>query len=142
MSSQYNDPDDLKKMYTSDYCITLDELPADLYSNADVPVITTTTVSTIATTDVTSETTTTTTTGSTEEPAPGDILYGDVNLDGRIELVDAVILNKKVADVVTLGDAASKNADCNADGEVNGSDAITLLKFLVQIVDTLPYTEG
>ena len=37
MSSQYNDPDDLKKMYTSDYCITLDELPADLYSNADVP---------------------------------------------------------------------------------------------------------
>ena len=182
MSSQYNDPDDLKKMYTSDYCITLDELPADLYSNADVPVVTTTTVSTIATTDVTSETTvsetvtssdvtatttttktdttasapetdtttttttgittTTTTTGSTGEPAPGDTLYGDVNLDGRIELVDAVILNKKVADVVTLGDAASKNADCNADGEVNGSDAITLLKFLVQIVDTLPHTES
>ena len=143
MSSQYNNPEDLKKMYTSDYCITLDELPADLYSNTDVPAVTTTTVSTIATTDVTSETTTTTTTtGSTEEPTPGDTLYGDVNLDGRIELVDAVILNKKVADVVTLGDAASKNADCNADGEVNGSDAITLLKFLVQIVDTLPYTEG
>ncbi|MFR6495887.1 MAG: glycosyl hydrolase [Ruminococcus sp.] len=34
MSSQYNDPAQLKKMYTSDYCITLDELPEDLYGSA------------------------------------------------------------------------------------------------------------
>ena len=28
----FNDPEDLKTMYQSDYCITLDELPADLYT--------------------------------------------------------------------------------------------------------------
>ena len=54
MSSQYNDAAQLKKMYTSDYCITLDELPKDLYGNAEPG----TTVTTDATTDTTAETTT------------------------------------------------------------------------------------
>ena len=34
MSSTYNDPDELKVTYNSDYCITLDELPKDLYGSA------------------------------------------------------------------------------------------------------------
>ena len=33
----FNKPEDLKEIYTSDYCISLDELPADLYSNGKAP---------------------------------------------------------------------------------------------------------
>lgn len=109
---------------------------------------TTTTTTTTATTDPeqpgTSTTTTTSTTAKpgsdTNLPNP-DVLYGDVNVDGKVSLVDAVMLNKAVADVVTLGDAARANADCNVDKEINGTDAIILLQFLSHIIDELPYSE-
>ena len=65
MSSQYNDAAQLKKMYTSDYCITLDELPKDLYGNANTEPGTT--VTTDATTDTTAETTTETETTATTD---------------------------------------------------------------------------
>lgn len=140
-------------------------------SDPPKPVTTDTTSNTTTTkaTTTTTKTTTTTTTGSTVattkpvtssnvtatsiEPATettpsssgttdSSILYGDVNLDGNVGLVDAVLLNKAVADVVTLNDQARRNADCNANGEVNGSDAITLLMFLTQIIDVLPYQDA
>lgn len=79
--------------------------------------------------------------GSDTNPPNPDVLYGDVNVDGKVSLVDAVMLNKAVADVVTLGDAARANADCNADEEINGTDAIILLQFLSHIIDELPYSE-
>lgn len=53
----FNTLEDTVKMYQSDYCITLDELPADLYSSEIKPVQTTTTTS-----DPSVTTTTTTTT--------------------------------------------------------------------------------
>lgn len=140
-------------------------------SDPPKPVTTDTTsnTTTTKTTTTTTKTTTATTTGSTVtttkpvtssnvtatsiEPATettpsssgttdSSILYGDVNLDGNVGLVDAVLLNKAVADVVTLNDQARRNADCNANGEVNGSDAITLLMFLTQIIDVLPYQDA
>lgn len=105
---------------------------------------TTTTVTTDPEQPGTSTTTTTSTTakpGSDTNPADPDVLYGDVNVDGKVSLVDAVMLNKAVADVVTLGDAARANADCNVDKEINGTDAIILLQFLSHIIDELPYSE-
>lgn len=105
---------------------------------------TTTTVTTDSEQPGTSTTTTTSTTakpGSDTNPVDPDVLYGDVNVDGKVSLVDAVMLNKAVADVVTLGDAARANADCNVDKEINGTDAIILLQFLSHIIDELPYSE-
>ena len=105
---------------------------------------TTTTVTTDSELPGTSTTTTTSTTakpGSDTNPVDPDVLYGDVNVDGKVSLVDAVMLNKAVADVVTLGDAARANADCNVDKEINGTDAIILLQFLSHIIDELPYSE-
>ena len=105
---------------------------------------TTTTVTTDSEQPGTSTTTTASTTakpGSDTNPVVPDVLYGDVNVDGKVSLVDAVMLNKAVADVVTLGDAARANADCNVDKEINGTDAIILLQFLSHIIDELPYSE-
>lgn len=67
-----------------------------------------------------------------------NILYGDVNLDGRVDISDAVLLNKAVASAVTLSEQASLNADCNGNGELGSSDAIVLLKFLVSLIKSLP----
>ena len=79
---------------------------------------------------------TTTTTAVTGE---SDVLLGDTNLDGNVSLIDAVLLNKKIADVVTFNDQQTKNADCYMlDGEINGQDAVSLLKFLTHIIDSLP----
>ena len=102
---------------------------------------TTTTVTTDPEQPGTSTTTTTSTTAKPGSETNPDVLYGDVNVDGKVSLVDAVMLNKAVADVVTLGDAARANADCNVDKEINGTDAIILLQFLSHIIDELPYSE-
>ena len=102
---------------------------------------TTTTVTTDSEQPGTSTTTTASTTAKPGSETNPDVLYGDVNVDGKVSLVDAVMLNKAVADVVTLGDAARANADCNVDKEINGTDAIILLQFLSHIIDELPYSE-
>lgn len=76
------------------------------------------------------------------EPSGGDIvpsLYGDVNVDGRVDITDAVLLNKAAAKSVILSEQAIANADCNTNGEVGSDDAILLLKFLVSVIDRLPY---
>lgn len=65
-------------------------------------------------------------------------VLGDVNLDGRIDITDAVLLNKTCAGVVSLTDAAKKNADCDCDGEVGSNDAVSLMRFLVHLISTLP----
>ena len=65
-------------------------------------------------------------------------LCGDVDLDGRIDIQDAVLLAKASAGTVSLNEAAKKNADCNGDGEVDSADAAVLMEFLVHLVDTLP----
>ena len=65
-------------------------------------------------------------------------VLGDVNLDGRVDIIDAVLLNKTCAGVVSLTDAAKKNADCDCDGEVGNNDAVSLMRFLVHLISTLP----
>ena len=67
-------------------------------------------------------------------------VYGDVNLDGRVDITDAVLLNKAVAGAVSLDSTAQKNADCDANNETGANDAILLLQFLVHIINSLPYT--
>lgn len=59
-SPVFNTKEDTIEMYQSDYCITLDELPADLYSKGAEPPKTTTTVSGDDSTTTTTTTTTTT----------------------------------------------------------------------------------
>ena len=112
----------------------------DAYSGSSSVTTKVTTATTKTTSTSTSSTTKTTTTTKTPvTAAPGDVLYGDINLDGKVELVDAVLLNKAAADVVALNNQQRANADCDVNNEVNANDAIVLLKFLVQIIDELPY---
>ncbi len=95
-----------------------------------------TATSSLATT-ATSESETTTTT--TAKPNPGNILYGDVNLDAKIDLTDAILLNKACASAVQLNDQQINNADCDVDGQTTLNDVIVLLQFLTHIVQELPW---
>ena len=104
-------------------------------NTVEVKVTVTDTAVTTTTTDSDTPVTTTTTAVTGES----DVLLGDTNLDGNVSLIDAVLLNKKIADVVTFNAQQTKNADCYMlDGEINGQDAVSLLKFLTHIIDSLP----
>ena len=103
------------------------------------PVTTDTTQTTKATTTTSTTTVSTAASGKNTGTVPaGATLYGDTNLDGRVDITDAVLLNKAAAGAVSLAAQAAKNADCNANGEVGSDDAVSLLKFLVQIIKNLP----
>ena len=55
-----------------------------------------------------------------------DTNYGDVNLDGKVDLVDAITINKYLAGQITLSEQATKNADVNADGSLGDGDSTML----------------
>ena len=101
----------------------------------------TTTTTTTQTTTTTAKQTTTTQTTTSSTPTEPTAIYGDINLDGRVDITDAVLLNKACAGTVMLDSTAKKNADCNGDGEIGSDDAVVLLKFLVHLVNTLPFSE-
>ena len=113
-----------------------------------VPATTETVVSTTVAESATAEKTTSSSTSTTvqttqtatttESTLSAKVLYGDANLDGEIDLADAVFLNKAVAGVVSMNDTARANGDCNADGKIDSSDSMVLLKFLVHLVNALP----
>ena len=116
-------------------------------------VATTTTAKPITTTVVTTTTakpiTTTVATTTTAKPTTTTVVtttmelvqYGDVNLDGNVDLRDAIVLNKYFAKSMILSEFAQKNADCNADGSVNEEDGNVLIQFVIMLITKLPYQE-
>ena len=94
-------------------------------------VTTTTKPSKTTTTKVT--TTTITTTTNTAIPS-----YGDVNLDGKVDIVDAIFLNKYLATLIQFSDAQVANADCCQDGVLNDQDTTALMQFIILLIDDLP----
>ena len=110
-------------------------------STKDSAVSTTIATTIVTTLPQTADSTGVSTTASGKNTATvpaGATLYGDTNLDGRVDITDAVLLNKAAAGAVSLVAQAAKNADCNANGEVGSDDAVSLMKFLVQIIKNLP----
>lgn len=67
---------------------------------------------------------------------------GDVNLDGTVDLVDAIYFGKYLAGLVQMSDAQLAATDCNGNG-VTGEEAdlSVLMKFLIGGITDLPYTE-
>jgi len=78
------------------------------------------------------------TTPSQSTPVASDIMYGDVDQDGKVDLSDLTKLSQYTLKDVTLSGDALKAADCNGDGTVDIRD-IALLK---QYVMNDPITLG
>lgn len=120
--------------------VTVNVLAEVTTETTETTTSTTTTTTTTTTTAKTTTATSKTTTGS-QTTAELKALYGDVNVDGRVDITDAVLLNKAAAGAVKLSAQATLNADCNADDELGNNDAIILLKFLVSLIKALPSAE-
>jgi hypothetical protein len=65
----------------------------------------------------------------------GATKYGDINLDGRITLSDAVLLQRAVTEEQTLCAAAYANADCEHDGMLTITDVTLILRTLLEEED-------
>ncbi len=110
--------------------------------------VTVTATTTEATTTIASETTTTesvTTTGADTTTSAGETTtvdpnadnIGDVNLDGVVDILDAVMLNKYLAGVVQLSDQAYRNANCDQSADdinnVGEKDTTALVRFVLNM---------
>ena len=72
------------------------------------------------------------------EPA---ILYGDIGFDGKVGIQDVVAMNKAINGSVILNAEQQKAADLNGDGNIDGDDMDLLLRFLVDLIDSVPTTK-
>lgn len=124
LTSEQNNPvDNLIEIYNSEYCITLDELP-DLKT---YPI-----------NGAGEQGTTAPVTGSTK-PSSGEneILYGDADLNGEINVNDVVTVMCYAAnpdDNPLLPDALRAADVYDAGGGVNASDAVEIQKFIAKII--------
>jgi len=98
----------LKEFYNSDSVVTLDELPEDLYQGAEV------------------------TPGSSSSQDDPDLRRGDLDCNGSVDVLDAVMLARLVAEDTETGitEQGKRNSDVNADTNINGDDLSLLLKVL------------
>ena len=62
---------------------------------------------------------------------------GDVDGDGVVNISDATMVQKYVAELVTLTPEQLIAADTNGDGEININDATQIQKFIAELIDHL-----
>lgn len=95
------------------------------------------TISSKTTASSSNTTTTTTTTNNININA----LYGDLNLDETVSMVDIVYLNKYIAGIIQFNAQQMANADCVLDGNINSGDSQALLKYMVNKLASLPVNQ-
>lgn len=113
------------------------------------PEETTTTTTTTTTTETTTTTTTTetsgigtttkpeiTTTTAAETQPEGKLFLGDVNESGKVDVSDAVLLARFVAEDKSAKVTAQgqKNADTNKNGQPDSDDVTQILKYVVKLI--------
>lgn len=119
-SDEYTEADILKKTYQSEYVITLDEMP-----------------------DWSSYTGGNTETGVTTETPHNNVVRGDANCDGEVNMADAVMIMQSIAnpdkygvngtDATHITEQGKLNGDMDGDGLTN-ADALEIQKIMLKLV--------
>ncbi|MGN0558362.1 MAG: dockerin type I repeat-containing protein [Acutalibacteraceae bacterium] len=74
----------------------------------------------------------------TDPTAPTEkYILGDVDMDGKVKINDATMIQKHLASIITLSQLQKKAADVTADGNVNIKDATKIQKFLAGLLTEL-----
>ncbi len=60
-------------------------------------------------------------------------LLGDIDGDGTVSIIDAIMLNKSILGGVVLSESARANADMDRSGTIDTTDALLLLKAVVKL---------
>ena len=117
----YNDASAVKEMYQSELCITLDELPDDLYTSGGAS-----------------------SGGGSSQPTTNapeeEIKYGDVNCDGVVTIADSAAIYQYLGnnDKYKLSSQGALNADVDGTKGITASDALAIQKFDAKILTELP----
>ena len=61
----------------------------------------------------------------------GDFVYGDANSDGIVDIMDVIRVNKFLLGTTDLDAKQRKAADVDNDGDVNATDSLNILKYVV-----------
>lgn len=67
-----------------------------------------------------------TTAKPTDPPTPTEVLIGDVDLDGKVNVVDATFIQRYLVEEASLTNTTSKAADVNNDGSINIKDVTAI----------------
>ena len=67
-----------------------------------------------------------------------DVTLGDLNSDGNINSLDAVLLARYRAGLINLTDQQLEAADLNGDGNVNSLDAVLLARYRAGLISVFP----
>ena len=62
-----------------------------------------------------------------------DVLIGDVNMDGVVNVTDATLIQKVAVSVLTIDDVQTFAADVNGDGEINVVDSTLIQKYSAEL---------
>ena len=119
--------------------------PTKIYVSRSIPELTVSNPCTCTTTAIDPTITTTTTVTTTASSTSSSVsiqtspaVFGDMNADGLITLIDVLYLNKYVAGTITISDNQKALADVCSDGTINSSDASVLLQYTIEAITSIP----
>ena len=92
----------------------------------------------IVTTSGTKPTTYTTVSQTNPTTVGEEYLYGDVNLDKKIDIRDVSAIQKFISSHITFSEIQRIAADVNADGNIDISDATLVQKYVAGKVSSFP----
>ena len=75
------------------------------------------------------------------KPADVEYLYGDADLNGKVNIKDATQIQKYAAQILTLDEVAMVQADVTGDLKVNIKDATAIQKWVAKIIFVFPVEE-
>ena len=78
-----------------------------------------------------------------DDPTVGSGLCGDANCDEMVNMADAVIIMQSIAnpDSYKLTPQGELNADADASGDITNKDALSIQRYKLNIIPSLPDTE-
>lgn len=74
-------------------------------------------------------------TGENPTDPPEGTKYGDVNVDGQVDILDVIKLNKYLLGSDTLSDQGKINADVDVKDGIDTTDSLNILKCVVKMID-------
>ena len=67
--------------------------------------------------------------------AASETLYGDVNVDGSVDNLDVTLINKYLLGTAKLSEQGKKNADVDANGTIDTTDSLNILKCCLELIE-------
>lgn len=74
----------------------------------------------------------------TDATGEGGIDYGNVNEDDSVDILDVILINKYLLGSASLTNTQKANADVDVNSEIDATDSLNILKFVVKMIPGFP----